>query len=348
MFLSIVIPTYNGRLYIDQCIESAKRIRLNKEIIVVDDGSTDDEYGYMEAMYGKEPDIHILRKKNGGIVDARNFGLKHAHGKYVIFQDHDDVLCAEAVVDALQRMEEDGADLAIWSTEKLLENETRVPCDTVLHEGIYGKEEIREKFLTQMLTNSENSEVTYIGHVWQAVYRMDVIQKNAIRFKRFVDIEDDYLFVFDFLCNSGKLITIQDVGYLHRIQKKSESFRRRVVDDIVAKYHQLYDYVDASLARIGIDVQKNKTYKLFRAQEIYIMSIENVCRVGNGLWRNYKMMKYGLLDRKYVEAFEKHDVIGHYNKKRYHIFWLVKHRFIFAACFYAYLHDAYRMTAGKF
>lgn len=86
--ISIVIPTHNRKDKILETIQSAQRQTFTDyEIVVVDDGSTDGTYEYLSEL---NLPIILLKKENGGVSSARNFGIKHAKGKYIAFLDSDD------------------------------------------------------------------------------------------------------------------------------------------------------------------------------------------------------------------------------------------------------------------
>lgn len=86
MFLSVIIPVYNAGPYLEPCVRSVQQLLLDKEIILVDDGSTD---GAVEALPADVP-CRILRQKNQGVSVARNAGLQVAQGDWVWFVDADD------------------------------------------------------------------------------------------------------------------------------------------------------------------------------------------------------------------------------------------------------------------
>jgi glycosyltransferase involved in cell wall biosynthesis len=87
--ISIIIPVYNGALYLRQAIESAlAQSYAQKEVIVVDDGSTDQSWQIIQS-YGAK--IRALRQKNGGVSTALNLGIKNAKGEYISWLSHDDV-----------------------------------------------------------------------------------------------------------------------------------------------------------------------------------------------------------------------------------------------------------------
>jgi len=109
---SFIIPVYNASKYIAKCLDSILKqdTQFSYEIICVDDGSTDDSWSILER-YSVNPKVKIFRKSNGGISSARNFGLKHATGKYVGFLDNDDYVECDFVEKLLIPAKEKDADV---------------------------------------------------------------------------------------------------------------------------------------------------------------------------------------------------------------------------------------------
>ena len=88
MKLSVIIPLYNAEIYIKEALDSLLAQKgIDIEIIVVDDESQDNS-----AEIVKKYPVHYYKKTNGGASSARNYGLKHASGKYIMFLDADDYL----------------------------------------------------------------------------------------------------------------------------------------------------------------------------------------------------------------------------------------------------------------
>lgn len=90
--ISIIIPCQNGTNYIKEAIDSVKKQNMNTEIIVIDDGSTDNT-----AKLAKECGAAVYSIPHSGLSAARNVGLKHMNGKYVLFLDHDDLMTDDAL-----------------------------------------------------------------------------------------------------------------------------------------------------------------------------------------------------------------------------------------------------------
>lgn len=91
--ISIIIPMYNVENYISECLNSViSQNYKNLEIVVVDDGSTDNSYKITSEYCKQDNRIKIFRKKNGGLSEARNFGIENSFGKYLFFLDSDDFI----------------------------------------------------------------------------------------------------------------------------------------------------------------------------------------------------------------------------------------------------------------
>jgi len=93
MFISIVVPVYNVADYLHFAIESLiKQTYQNFEVILVNDGSTDDSPILCEDYAKQYENIHVFHKENGGLSDARNFGVAKANSDWIFFLDPDDYL----------------------------------------------------------------------------------------------------------------------------------------------------------------------------------------------------------------------------------------------------------------
>lgn len=91
MLFSIIVPVYNVEKYLDKCILSILNQDYNNyELLLIDDGSTDNSGHICDEYAKKYSCINVFHKKNGGLSDARNYGMKYAKGNYIVFVDSDD------------------------------------------------------------------------------------------------------------------------------------------------------------------------------------------------------------------------------------------------------------------
>lgn len=94
--ISVIVPVYNMEKYLDRCVESiVNQTYTNLEIFLVDDGSTDRSGEICDQWENKDSRIVSIHKKNGGLSDARNYGIISSHGEYISFIDSDDYIAPD-------------------------------------------------------------------------------------------------------------------------------------------------------------------------------------------------------------------------------------------------------------
>ena len=122
--VSIIVPVYNVEKYLAKCLDSLVNQTLEDvEIIVVDDGSKDNSKQIIDEFQTKYPDkIKSFVKKNGGLSDARNFGLDRASGEYIGFVDSDDYVTAEMFEEMYSLAQKYDAEMVICNLQKVDEN----------------------------------------------------------------------------------------------------------------------------------------------------------------------------------------------------------------------------------
>ena len=133
--VSIIIPLYNSQAYISECIASClKQTHKNIEIIVVDDGSTDDGLDIVKRIAHDYKKIHVIHTKNNGVSSARNIGLKKASGDYICFTDADDSIEKNFVSTFLHYMQQYNSDFCFsintWSKNNSNNNSAKVISST--------------------------------------------------------------------------------------------------------------------------------------------------------------------------------------------------------------------------
>jgi len=96
--ISIIVPIYNVEQYLKECVDSLLNQKFKDyEVILVNDGSTDNSSEICDSFAEQYSNIHVIHKKNGGLSDARNTGLSISSGKYILFVDSDDYIDKESL-----------------------------------------------------------------------------------------------------------------------------------------------------------------------------------------------------------------------------------------------------------
>ena len=130
--ISIIIPIYNAEEYLRECLDSAVEQTMKEiEIILVNDGSTDKSREICEEYVKKDARIKLINKKNGGVCDARNVGMRAVTSRYFTFLESDDWLPQDACKKMCMKQEEYDADFVLGSYYKVSQNgvRTKHPLD---------------------------------------------------------------------------------------------------------------------------------------------------------------------------------------------------------------------------
>lgn len=170
--ISVIIPVYNVSKYLHQCVDSVlKQSYKNLEVILVDDGSTDESGMICDQYALADNRVVVIHKENGGLSDARNAGMAIARGEYIGFVDSDDYIHCDMYKVLTDLLEQNNADIAIANW-----------CGFTSGEG----EKIYEERTGNILTfeNLENLEFLIYGKnkykislsVWDRLYRREIIK----------------------------------------------------------------------------------------------------------------------------------------------------------------------------
>lgn len=163
MKLSIVIPIYNVCATLDRCVASVVgQDYADKEIILVDDGSTDGSGDMADAWEERSKDIMVVHKANGGLSDARNCGIAHATGELVTFVDSDDFLAPHTYSSVVSEMSE-GVDILEYAI--------------LLHSGRQGMEERKGWPCT---TYSSKDDYWFAGKAYAHTYACNKIFRKTL------------------------------------------------------------------------------------------------------------------------------------------------------------------------
>ncbi len=182
--LSIVIPAYNVQNVIERCLDSIldQEYHIDVEIIVVNDGSTDNTIGILARYEKRYPDIiRIITKENGGVSSARNVGLAEAQGEWIWFCDADDYIKKNGLSLVLDRFVDSSIDVCTFSS---------ITLDAIAQKSFAEQDGDNAVCIFEGTTISEFG-MRSVNFVWNHIYRLSAIQD--IHF-RTVPIGEDVFF----------------------------------------------------------------------------------------------------------------------------------------------------------
>ncbi len=142
--ISIIVPVYNADKYLDKCVTSLMtQTYSNLEIILVDDGSTDNSARICELLAKKDTRIVVIHQKNSGVSAARNTGIKNARGEYLAFVDGDDYISPYMIEHLYARIMQDQADVAVCGYKRVDEKGHELSTAMIPDSVVSGAEAIR-------------------------------------------------------------------------------------------------------------------------------------------------------------------------------------------------------------
>lgn len=197
--VSVIIPTYNRLWSLPQAVESCRGTRCETEIIVVDDGSNDGTWEWLQ----EQPDVIAMRSDRWGKPWAVNKAFKHAQGTYIKFLDSDDWLPEGAIDGQFQLAEETGADLVvagqhIYRKGQLEETRGWTHCDD---------------FIAQQLGECDSSH--YSAFLFRRSFIEDIPHRTAFGGADFAS-RDDRCFMIEVALAEPKYVVYPEPGLCHR------------------------------------------------------------------------------------------------------------------------------------
>lgn len=215
--LSFIIPVYNVQAYLIECVESIiGQIEEGCEIVLVNDGSTDDSGIICDEYALKYPFVKVIHKQNGGLSSARNAGLERAEGEYVAFIDSDDRIALNSVKEILKRIQECGFDVCFMQGIKFYPNgEQEDLGDGIFRAGIENRN--IEEALAFLSSRSK-----YSGSACTKIFKRCFLSKNDLHFPYDRRYSEDLGFIFDCLLKAEKFECL-DVPYYEYRQNRQGS-----------------------------------------------------------------------------------------------------------------------------
>ena len=214
--VSVIIPTYNNAQYIDDCINSIiHQTYKNIEIIIINDGSTDDTEKKILEWRLKDSRIKYYSNKNHGVSYSRNYGIKKSNGEYLVFIDADDIISLDFIESLLVMLEKQEADCCVCGIK-----------------GFYNMQEIKdiksiEKSKCEETYRGVEVKNTLLGvcggFLANKIYKTSIIKKNNLKLDEKIAISEDLLFNLQYFNYCQKIIYNKSVKYFYR-QYHSSSY----------------------------------------------------------------------------------------------------------------------------
>lgn len=251
--VSIIIPVYNVERYLRQCLDSAMNQTLRDiEIICVDDGSTDGSGAILDEYAAKDGRFRIINQENRGLAGARNTGLRHFTGEYLIFLDSDDYWELDTCEKLLKKAESAGADMVQFRYDSFGESTFYKPEMVEVGDISSPVDKIRMNHL--------------VPNVWLYLFRGDFLRENKLQFHEELLFEDvPFTFRSRFLAN--KIVCLPRVFYHYRIGTGYSTHKSS--DQNYLRYAKAFNGMIEDLKTSGASSEVLRIVTLRKLNEVY-------------------------------------------------------------------------------
>lgn len=274
--ISIIVPVYNVKEYMEQCIDSLiNQTYKNLEIIVVDDGSTDESSQLCDQLKKKDNRISVYHKSNGGLSDARNYGLSYATGDYIGFVDSDDWISLSMYEDLMRMADKYNADIV--SCGRYIHNSKKILCCRFTSiEKTYSS----EKALKEILLSREIDVA-----MWDKIFRADLFKD--ISFPVGENNEDIAIF-YKLIGNANLIVHSGTIGYHYRKRQGSITHSRyssQAATILLKHLYNLKQYIIENFPELKED------YKKYLAVNNYFLITEYIQKNGVKQSKEYSKLR---------------------------------------------------------
>lgn len=317
--ISVIVPIYNVENYLENCLNSIDNQDFESyEVILVDDGSTDNSKEIAEEFVQKDKDKYkLISQKNMGQSAARNNGLKISSGKYIAYIDSDDTVESNYLSSMYECAQKTDADMVFAAFRSVDENGK---CIKVVYENNYIPGEVYDIKDTKELLLMENV-------VWNKLFRKDIIEENNLIFPDRVWAED-LRFTKKYLSNTSRCVyvDIPIYNYYQRSSSTLHSMKAERTSEILTALEDVSDF----FTQKGIFEEYKSEIEMIAIQEIYIYTLVKLIRAGE--MKQLKVILDGFMKRypnhnknKYISQLERNRRIVYelLNRKLYGVVKLI-------------------------
>lgn len=240
--ISVIVPIYNAEEYLNKCLASiVNQTYRELEIILVNDGSTDESLAICEKYKQVDDRVVIINKHNEGLVRARKDGIRMAKGEYITFVDADDWID----ITTYEKIYTGKADIISYGLTEEYENYSKNKTDKI-EPGLYDKKRIHDQIIPCMLSSTTFFEFGMLPNLVCKLIKKSLLLETIDDVSDNVTIGEDVDFFFRTIYKAESMLIKTDTLYHYRQHKKSMMKAKLPVEKIKALYLDLYNIKEAA------------------------------------------------------------------------------------------------------
>ncbi|MDO4291748.1 MAG: glycosyltransferase family 2 protein [Eubacteriales bacterium] len=249
--ISVIIPVYNTKVYLEKCVESVCRQSYSElEILLIDDGSTDGSPALCDRLARQDARIRVIHKANGGLSDARNRGIESSQGGYLFFLDSDDYIAPEALECLYAKLTETDSDMAMGNFSYVYGEEEDGGAGSPLRDEVLSPDEAYQKLFGEK------------GHFYVMacgkLYRKSIF--SELRFPKGKLHEDEYM-IHHVMGKCRRIVSTKKVVYYY-VQRQDSIMGKPLSEGNLDGLEALYDRYEY-FEQLGKKEYARKSARLF-------------------------------------------------------------------------------------
>lgn len=277
-FISVVIPVYNVKDYLERCVRSLLNQKYDDyEIILVDDGSTDESGKLCDLIAEGHEKIFAVHKANGGLASARNYGLDHVRGKYVTFVDADDWVTDNYFSFIDEHLKENKSEVIKFGYQRVQNGEKRSVTIPYFDEGLYDRQKVESVILPGTIGPICLFDYTRSALMSACVcaYLVKFLNDNNIRFQSEREIlSEDHLFNYKVLLRANTVEISHEILYMYDFREGS--LTKRYISNMVERKQNLLRVYKEELENLNL-FRKYESLYYSQCADGYYACITNEC-----------------------------------------------------------------------
>lgn len=224
--ISIIVPVYNSDKYLPQCLDSImQQTYKNLDVILVDDGSTDNSALICDKYAAKDNRFRVIHKPNGGLVAARKTGIAFSEAKYVSFVDADDWVDEDMYAELCAYADKYDCDMVCSGLYRQFESHG-VLNKNLIKSGFYDKESLEKNVYPYMLSNGSFFQMGVRPNLVGKLIRKDIVSKIQETVPEDVTNGEDVMITYPCLLESDSIYLTDEAWYYYRQHPESMSQKK--------------------------------------------------------------------------------------------------------------------------
>lgn len=287
--VSIIMPAYNCESSINNAIDSViNQDYSNIELIVVNDGSTDKTEQILKNIKSEKMKFYTI--KNQGVSHARNYGIKHSSGEYIMFIDSDDEYISHFVSTMVETLENNRVN-QVCSSYFTIDNNNKIVGEIIYENNTF----INQcEYIEQLQRNN------LFNQVWNKIYNSKIIKSNGILFDEKISIAEDEKFNLEYLKYCKKMVTIKMPLYKYKVTPNGLGF----------KFNPDSNIIKLSMVKMIETMFLAHKYNMKYVYESYITQyfslLSNIVDIRNKISRKEKLM---YIEKEIINDMERQKII---------------------------------------